>query len=108
MADRVHIRQMMVVPWQIVAGPLLPEVIKESYKVVDRSASFPNIATVGVASIFLVKQIADCFLYYSQLQVYDPQVSQSTVARYIRFLFENTIEIFVLFLIYGSIHRINV
>jgi len=99
----------MVSLWATVGGLIVTQFIRESYYVLDRSSSLVNLCIICACAIFLSKQVADCSLYYVQLDAYDPKnVNEKLLAKYVRYLFENTVEVVVIVLVYGAIHRINV
>lgn len=108
-ATRPDIRSLMVTLWATVGGLIVTQFIRESYYVLDRSTSLVNLCIICACAIFLSKQVADCSLYYVQLDAYDPKnLNEKQLIRYVRYLFENTVEVAVIVLVYGAIHRINV
>lgn len=104
-----NIRDGMVKLWPIVLSLILTEFFKGAYRVWDKWHGWDTVITLVACALFMSKQIADIFLYYTRLHIYDPPSrGEDRWLRLRRYLLGNTIEVLILFLTYGAIQALSV
>jgi multisubunit Na+/H+ antiporter MnhF subunit len=100
------VRTTMAFLWNVVAGILLTDFIKESYRVIDTKPSPANVLFISACTIYLVKTLFEYHPYFQNKTYYDVAPSNDT-RQYIQILAENLLELLVLFFVYGTIHYVN-
>ncbi|WP_446745206.1 hypothetical protein [Silvibacterium acidisoli] len=104
-----NIRHGMDRLWPFVLSLILTEFFKGAYRVWDKWHGWDTVITLIACALFMSKQIADIFLYYARLHIYDPEsAGEGKWLRLRRYLLGNTIEILILFLTYGAIQALSV